>query len=109
MACRSCASALSTSGAAGQGRRDSDETRAYVQGEVPIGAVAAEVVDQRQKTIYKVATSIINFQKDSSTPAISILNRRVAGRGERTSACHESTVSRVVNNKYMRTPQACSR
>src|SRR5258707_2213124 len=40
------------------------ETRAYVKGKLRSALWLIKSVEQRQKTIFKVATSIINFQKD---------------------------------------------
>jgi RNA polymerase sigma-54 factor len=62
-------------------------------------------VDQRQKTIHKVATSIINFQRDFLDHGIEHLRPLVLRDVANDIGMHESTVSRVVNNKYMHTPQ----
>src|SRR5215211_8484860 len=43
---------------------NSDETRAYVKDKFRSALWLIKSVEQRQKTIHKVATSIINFQKD---------------------------------------------
>jgi RNA polymerase sigma-54 factor len=62
-------------------------------------------VDQRQKTIHKVATSIINFQREFLDHGIEHLRPLVLRDVANDIGMHESTVSRVVNNKYMHTPQ----
>ena len=62
-------------------------------------------VDQRQKTIIKVATSIINFQHAFLDHGIEHLRPLVLRDVANDIGMHESTVSRVVNNKYMHTPQ----
>ena len=62
-------------------------------------------VDQRQKTINKVATSIIQFQKEFLDHGIEHLRPLVLRDVANDIGMHESTVSRVVNNKYMHTPQ----
>ena len=62
-------------------------------------------VEQRQKTIHKVATSIINFQRDFLDHGIEHLRPLVLRDVANDIGMHESTVSRVVNNKYMHTPQ----
>jgi len=62
-------------------------------------------VDQRQKTIHKVATSIINFQRDFLDHGIEHLRPLVLRDVANDIGMHESTVSRVVTNKYMHTPQ----
>ena len=62
-------------------------------------------VEQRQKTIHKVATSIINFQKEFLDHGIEYLRPLVLRDVANDIGMHESTVSRVVTNKYMHTPQ----
>ena len=62
-------------------------------------------VEQRQKTIHKVATSIINFQRDFLDHGIEYLRPLVLRDVANDIGMHESTVSRVVTNKYMHTPQ----
>jgi len=62
-------------------------------------------VDQRQKTIIKVANSIIQFQKEFLDHGIEHLRPLVLRDVAEDIGMHESTVSRVVNNKYMHTPQ----
>ena len=62
-------------------------------------------VDQRQKTIRKVATSIINFQREFLDHGIEHLRPLVLRDVANDIGMHESTVSRVVNNKYIHTPQ----
>ncbi len=62
-------------------------------------------VEQRQKTIQKVATSIINFQREFLDHGIEHLRPLVLRDVANDIGMHESTVSRVVTNKYMHTPQ----
>ena len=62
-------------------------------------------VEQRQKTIHKVASSIINFQRDFLDHGIEYLRPLVLRDVANDIGMHESTVSRVVTNKYMHTPQ----
>ena len=62
-------------------------------------------MDQRQKTIHKVATSIIAFQTEFLDQGIEYLRPLVLRDVATDIGMHESTVSRVVNNKYMHTPQ----
>jgi RNA polymerase sigma-54 factor len=82
-----------------------DETRAYVKEKFRSALWLIKSVDQRQKTIHKVATSIINFQKDFLDHGIEHLRPLVLRDVANDIGMHESTVSRVVNNKYMHTPQ----
>ena len=84
---------------------NTDETRAYVKDKFRSALWLIKSVDQRQKTILKVANSIINFQKDFLDNGIEHLRPLVLRDVANDIGMHESTVSRVVNNKYMHTPQ----
>ena len=88
-----------------KGGETSDETRAYVKDKFRSALWLLKSVDQRQKTIVKVATSIINFQKSFLDQGIEHLRPLVLRDVANDIGMHESTVSRVVNNKYMHTPQ----
>jgi RNA polymerase sigma-54 factor len=94
---------LDKSGVAGT--ESSDETRAYVKDKFRSALWLIKSVDQRQKTIHKVATSIINFQREFLDRGIEYLRPLVLRDVANDIGMHESTVSRVVNNKYMHTPQ----
>jgi len=83
----------------------SDETRAYVKDKFRSALWLLKSVDQRQRTIIKVATSIITFQKEFLDSGIEHLRPLVLRDVANDIGMHESTVSRVVNNKYMHTPQ----
>jgi len=82
-----------------------DETRAYVKDKFRSALWLIKSVDQRQKTIQKVANSIINFQREFLDHGIEYLRPLVLRDVANDIGMHESTVSRVVNNKYMHTPQ----
>ncbi len=88
-----------------KGGEASDETRAYVKDKFRSALWLLKSVDQRQKTILKVATSIINFQRGFLDHGIEHLRPLVLRDVAGDIGMHESTVSRVVNNKYMHTPQ----
>jgi RNA polymerase sigma-54 factor len=87
------------------GQESSDETRAYVKDKFRSALWLIKSVDQRQKTIHKVASSIINFQREFLEHGIEYLRPLVLRDVANDIGMHESTVSRVVNNKYMHTPQ----
>src|SRR5574339_365932 len=87
------------------GGESNDETRAYVKDKFRSALWLIKSVDQRQKTIHKVATSIINFQREFLDLGIEHLRPLVLRDVATDIGMHESTVSRVVNNKYMHTPQ----
>ena len=83
----------------------SAETRSYVKDKFRSALWLIKSVDQRQKTIYKIATSIIAFQREFLDHGVEHLRPLVLRDVANDIGMHESTVSRVVNNKYMHTPQ----
>jgi RNA polymerase sigma-54 factor len=88
-----------------KGSENTDETRAYVKDKFRSALWLIKSVEQRQKTIHKVATSIINFQREFLDHGIEYLRPLVLRDVANDIGMHESTVSRVVTNKYMHTPQ----
>jgi RNA polymerase sigma-54 factor len=88
-----------------KGGENSDETRAYVKDKFRAALWLLKSVDQRQKTILKVGNSIINFQRAFLDHGIEHLRPLVLRDVANDIGMHESTVSRVVNNKYVHTPQ----
>ncbi len=88
-----------------KGADNTDETRAYVKDKFRSALWLIKSVEQRQKTIHKVATSIITFQRDFLDHGIEYLRPLVLRDVANDIGMHESTVSRVVTNKYMHTPQ----
>ena len=87
------------------GTEENTETRNYVKDKFRSALWLIKSVDQRQKTIQKVANSIINFQREFLDNGIEYLRPLVLRDVANDIGMHESTVSRVVNNKYMHTPQ----
>ena len=62
-------------------------------------------LDQRQRTIYKVADSIVRHQRAFLDNGIEHLRPLVLRDVANDIGMHESTVSRVVSNKYIHTPR----
>ena len=88
-----------------QGQQQLRGDPAYVKEKFRSALWLIKSVDQRQKTIHKVATSIIHFQREFLDSGIEHLRPLVLRDVASDIGMHESTVSRVVNNKYMHTPQ----
>ena len=84
---------------------ENKETRDYVKDKFRSALWLIKSVDQRQKTIQKVANSIINFQREFLDHGIEYLRPLVLRDVANDIGMHESTDSRLVNNKYMHTPQ----
>ncbi|HKC13777.1 MAG TPA: RNA polymerase factor sigma-54, partial [Vicinamibacteria bacterium] len=83
----------------------SEETRNYVKDKLRSALWLLKSVDQRQRTIYKVAESIVRHQRAFLDHGITQLRPLVLRDVATDIGMHESTVSRVVANKYMHTPR----
>ncbi|HYN03027.1 MAG TPA: RNA polymerase factor sigma-54 [Vicinamibacteria bacterium] len=83
----------------------SEETRAYVKDKLRSALWLLKSVDQRQRTIYKVAESIVRHQRAFLDHGVTHLRPLVLRDVANDIGMHESTVSRVVANKYMHTPR----
>lgn len=62
-------------------------------------------IQQRQRTIFRVAKSIVKFQREFFERGIEGLRPLVLRDVAEDIGMHESTISRVTTNKYMQTPQ----
>jgi len=62
-------------------------------------------IQHRRKTIYNVMTSIVKFQREFFEHGITHLKPMVLRDVAEDIEMHESTISRVTNNKYAYTPQ----
>ena len=81
------------------------DTRNYVKEKLRSALWLIKSVDQRQKTIYKVSNSIVNQQVEFFDQGVQHLRPMVLRDVAIDIGMHESTVSRVVSNKYIHTPQ----
>ena len=82
-----------------------EETRAYVKDKLRSALWLLKSVDQRQRTIYRVAESIVRHQRAFLDHGVSHLRPLVLRDVASDIGMHESTVSRVVANKYIHTPR----
>lgn len=83
----------------------SGDTKEYIQSKLRSAAWLIKSIHQRQRTLYKVAQSIVNFQRDFLERGVSHLKPMVLRDVAEDVGMHESTISRVTTNKYMHTPQ----
>ncbi len=88
-----------------EGRNAQQEDRKYIQEKLRSALWLIRSIDQRQRTIYKVAKSIVKFQKDFLDQGVQYLKPLVLRDVAEDIQMHESTISRVTNNKYIHTPQ----
>ena len=62
-------------------------------------------IEQRKKTIYNVASAIVQFQNDFFAKGDKFLKPLTLKQLAETVGVHESTVSRAINGKYMQCPR----
>jgi RNA polymerase sigma-54 factor len=79
------------------------DAREYVRNKLRSAFRLIKSLEERQRTIYKVAKSIVKFQREFLDYGIERLRPLVLKDVAEDIGMHESTVSRVVNNKYMHT------
>ncbi|MEI7816012.1 MAG: RNA polymerase factor sigma-54, partial [Desulfuromonadales bacterium] len=92
------------SDARGNGSIDS-KAEHYINDKMRSAVWLIKSIQQRQRTIYKVAKSIIRFQREYFDRGIEYLRPLVLRDIAEDIGMHESTISRVTTNKYMQTPQ----
>jgi RNA polymerase sigma-54 factor len=81
------------------------EAQQFIKDKIRSAVWLIKSIDQRQRTIHKVANSIVNQQQEYLEHGIERLRPMVLRDVAEDIGMHESTVSRVVTNKYMHTPQ----
>ena len=91
-------------GVRGNGIIDS-QAEHYINDKMRSAVWLIKSIQQRQRTIYKVAKSIIRFQREFFDRGIEYLRPLVLRDIAEDIGMHESTISRVTTNKYMQTPQ----
>ncbi|MGH7404949.1 MAG: RNA polymerase factor sigma-54, partial [Candidatus Methylomirabilales bacterium] len=88
-----------------KGRANSKETREYVEGKMRSALWLIRSIEQRQRTLFKVADSIVKFQRQFLDKGITAMRPLTLKEVAEDISMHESTVSRVTTNKYVHTPQ----
>ena len=81
------------------------ETKNYIQEKMRSAVWLIRSIHQRQRTIYKVTESIMRFQREFLDHGIDYLRPLVLKDVAIDTDLSESTISRVVTNKYVHTPQ----
>jgi RNA polymerase sigma-54 factor len=89
----------------GSGQSSSAETKAYLDDKLRAAQWVIRSIEQRNKTIVKVVTSIVKFQESFFERGIQYLKPLVLKQVADDIGMHESTISRVTANKYMYCPQ----
>jgi RNA polymerase sigma-54 factor len=81
------------------------KTESYINDKTRSALWLIKSIQQRQRTIYKTAKSIVKFQREFFDRGIVHLKPLVLRDVADDIGMHESTISRVTSNKYMQTPQ----
>jgi RNA polymerase sigma-54 factor len=90
----------------GRGRGIKAESgKKYIKEHVQSATWLIKSIQQRQKTIYRVAESIVRYQKEFFDKGVSFLKPLILRDIADDVQMHESTISRVVTNKYMHSPR----
>jgi RNA polymerase sigma-54 factor len=92
-------------GHADHGNHEEENGKKYIKDKVQSATWLIKSIQQRQNTIYKVAESIVKFQRDFFDRGIDFLKPLVLRDIASDIEMHESTISRVVSNKYLHSPQ----
>jgi RNA polymerase sigma-54 factor len=79
------------------------DAKEYVRNKLRSAFRLIKSLEERQRTIYKVAVSIVKHQREFLDFGIERMRPLVLKDVAEDIGMHESTVSRVVNNKYMHT------
>ena len=84
---------------------DAENSKKYIRERMQSATWLIKSIQQRQRTIYKVTESIVKLQRDFFDKGINYLKPLVLRDIADDVEMHESTISRVVTNKYMHTPR----
>lgn len=82
----------------------SDDTNEYIQDKLRGAMWLIKSIENRQKTIDKVANAIVKYQPEFFKKGPAYLKPMILKDIANEIGMHESTVSRVTTNKYMHTP-----
>ena len=80
------------------------DTRKYIKNKVRQAEWFIKSIQQRQRTLYLVAKSIVQFQDEFFERGLRSLKPLILKDVAQDVGVHESTVSRITSNKYMSTP-----
>jgi RNA polymerase sigma-54 factor len=80
------------------------DTKDYIKKKIKQAEWFMKSLQQRQRTLYLVAKSIVDFQREFLEKGIRCLKPLILKDVANYVGVHESTVSRITSNKYMGTP-----
>ncbi len=80
------------------------DARDYIKKKIKQAEWFMKSLEQRQKTLYLVSKSIVDFQQEFFDKGVRCLKPLILKDVAHYIGVHESTVSRITTNKYMGTP-----
>jgi len=80
------------------------EVKQYIQERIRAGAFLIKSIHQRQHTIQRIATEIVSAQQEFFEHGVSQLKPLTMAEIADKVGVHETTVSRAVSGKYMKSP-----
>ena len=83
----------------------SPEDREYIRDKIKAGKFLIKSLHQRQSTILNIANEIVKRQHDFFDKGVAHLKPMTMAQIAEVVGVHETTVSRAVSGKYMRSPQ----
>jgi RNA polymerase sigma-54 factor len=85
--------------------KTSEEARSYIKNKIRSGIFLMRSMEQRKRTIRGVAEAIVKAQTDFLDLGISALKPLTMAQVAAEVGVHETTVSRCIANKHMKTPR----
>ncbi len=82
----------------------SNSTQQYLNEHLKSAVWLIRSIEQRNRTIFKVAQSIVKLQQNFFDAGVAQLKPLILRQVAEDIGMHESTISRVTTNKYMHTP-----
>jgi len=88
-----------------EGQLTEPNAKHYLEDKLRSAVWLIRSIEQRRQTLYKVANSLVKFQRDFFDHGLAHLKPLVLKDVAEDIGMHESTVSRVTSNKYVSTPR----
>ncbi len=82
-----------------------EATKEYIESKIRSARWLLKSIEQRNRTVYRVAESIVKRQKEFLDKGVGYIKPMILRDVAEDIEMHESTISRVTTNKFMHTPQ----
>ncbi|NLB59813.1 MAG: hypothetical protein GX806_01850 [Lentisphaerae bacterium] len=88
-----------------QAAQTPEDVKTYIKERMRAGMLLIKSIAQRQQTMRRVATAIVETQTDFLDRGLAHLKPLTMAAVARKVGLHETTISRCIANKYMQTPR----